>query len=59
MKKIKPSKLNYQNTVQTEMVLPPALDKIMDVFMDLDQWLIKIGLSLPVGGSLFVVAKKK
>jgi hypothetical protein len=31
----------------------------MDTLMYIDQWLIKIGLSLPVGGSLFVVAKKK
>jgi hypothetical protein len=36
----------------------PALDWIMDRAMRIDEALIRIGLSLPMGGTLLVVANK-
>lgn len=41
-----------------ELILPPVLNKIVEFFMLVDELLIRLGLSLPIGGSLFLVAKK-
>lgn len=59
LKKKAPASNTYNKTVQTEIVLPKFLDSLMDGLMGIDKLLIKMGLSLPVGGSLYVVAVKK
>jgi dTDP-4-amino-4,6-dideoxygalactose transaminase len=41
-----------------ELSLPAALDRLMETGMRLDEWLIAAGLSLPVGGSLLMVAER-
>lgn len=41
-----------------EMCLPVALDRTFDFFLNLERWLITSGLSLPAGGSRFVLAAK-
>jgi SAM-dependent methyltransferase len=42
-----------------ELRLPKALDAILSATMRIDEWLIAAGVSLPVGGSLLVVARKR
>lgn len=58
LKKKAPKDNTYQETVQTEIVLPPVLDKLMEFLMGIDKALIRLGVSLPFGGSLYVVARK-
>ena len=41
-----------------ELSLPAPLDRLMDLVMRLDEWLIAAGVSLPVGGSLLMVAER-
>jgi SAM-dependent methyltransferase len=41
-----------------ELRLPKALDAALSAVMRIDEWLIAAGFSLPVGGSLLVVAQK-
>jgi SAM-dependent methyltransferase len=41
-----------------ELSLPAALDRVMELGMRLDEWLIAAGISLPVGGSLLMVAQR-
>ena len=41
-----------------ELKLSPLVNRVMDIVMRVDQFLIKLGLSLPVGGTLFVVASQ-
>jgi len=41
----------------TELSLPVALDRVMELGMRLDEWLVAAGISLPVGGSLLMVAQ--
>jgi hypothetical protein len=41
-----------------ELSLPVALDRLMELGMRLDEGLIAAGVSLPVGGSLLVVAER-
>jgi hypothetical protein len=36
-----------------------VLNTFFDFFMRIDEWLIKIGASLPFGGTLVVVARKR
>jgi SAM-dependent methyltransferase len=42
----------------TELSLPGPLDRLMDLVMRLDEWLIAAGVSLPAGGSLLMVAER-
>jgi SAM-dependent methyltransferase len=42
----------------TELSLPPALDRVMELGMRLDELLIAAGASLPAGGSLLMVAQR-
>jgi hypothetical protein len=42
-----------------ELRLHPAVNVFCAALMRLEFWLIRCGLSLPVGGSLLVVARKK
>lgn len=42
-----------------ELRLPKALDIAMSAAMRVDEWLIAAGMSLPCGGSLLVVARKR
>jgi hypothetical protein len=37
----------------------PVLDSILEAVMNVERWLISMGLSFPLGGSLLLVAKKK
>ena len=39
--------------------LPNALNWIFDLFMRIDEGLIRLGISLPLGGTLVVVARKR
>jgi SAM-dependent methyltransferase len=41
-----------------ELALPAVLDRVMEAAMRLDEGLIAAGVSLPVGGSLLVVAER-
>ena len=41
-----------------ELSLPAALDRVMELGMRLDEWLIAAGISLPIGGSLLMVAQR-
>ncbi len=42
-----------------ELELPAGINKLFSGFMRIDEWLIKKGISLPFGGSLMAVARKK
>jgi SAM-dependent methyltransferase len=42
-----------------ELSLPAALDRLMELGMRLDEGLIAAGVSLPVGGSLLMVAQRR
>ena len=41
-----------------ELAIPRWLNVFLGLFMRIDELLIKLGFSLPIGGSLFIVAKK-
>jgi SAM-dependent methyltransferase len=41
-----------------EMRLPPALDRTLELFLEAERHMIASGLSLPAGGSRFLVAAK-
>lgn len=41
-----------------EFRIPPLLNRLFESALDVDRWLIRMGLSLPFGGSLLVVAQK-
>jgi len=41
-----------------ELRMNPVLNKIMEYFMTLDLLMIRLGLSLPLGGSRLIVARK-
>lgn len=41
-----------------ELELPGVLDRLLSLVMRVDEWLIAAGISLPVGGSLLVVAER-
>lgn len=43
----------------SELKLPVWLDRFFDGLLDVERYLIKAGVRLPVGGSRFVVAQKK
>ena len=51
LKKSQPEKME-------ELKLPKVLNYMLSIGMRFDEFLIKFGFSLPVGGSLFCVAKK-
>ncbi len=42
-----------------ELQLNPIINSVFKIFMKIDELLIKIGFSLPFGGSLITVARKK
>ena len=42
-----------------EVVLPPLANRLCDVAMRVDELALRAGLSLPFGGSLLAVARKK
>lgn len=42
----------------TELSLSAPLDRLMDLVMRVDEWLIAAGVSLPAGGSLLMVAER-
>ena len=48
-----------ERVLEKKVKFPRALNAILDVIMRIDEWLIKSGISLPFGGTLVVVAKKK
>lgn len=53
-KLISTTKYNYD-----ELTLPTFLNKVLECIMFVDEFLIRIGLPLFIGGSLLVVAEKK
>ena len=46
-------------TLQSHVVFPATVNRIFNWFMRIDEMLIKLGIPLPFGGTLLVVAKKK
>ena len=48
---------DYSNA--PELSLNPVVNSIFNFFMKFDEVLIKLGVSLPFGGSLFAIAKKQ
>lgn len=42
-----------------EIAINPLLNGIFKIVMKIDEWLIRSGISLPFGGSLIAVARKK
>lgn len=44
--------------INSELLLSPMMNFILGTFMRIDEFLLWMGLSLPAGGSLFVIAKK-
>jgi hypothetical protein len=52
-----PSKSD-DNGLEKRVKFPRLLNAIFDVIMRIDEGLIKIGISLPVGGTLLVIARK-
>jgi len=49
---------NYKSNPTAELTLPLFLNHLFYFFMKFDLGLIKLGISLPIGGSRLVVAKK-
>jgi hypothetical protein len=45
--------------LEKRVKFPNALDWIFDLFMRIDEALIRLGISLPFGGTLVVVARKR
>ena len=45
--------------LEKRVKFPRVLNAVLDVFMRIDEGLIKLGLSLPFGGTLVVVARKR
>lgn len=56
-KKNKDKEMTYETN--SELKLNPIINKVFEQFMRIDEILIKVGISLPIGGSLIVVATKK
>lgn len=48
---------NYDPTI--ELKISGILNLILEKVLDIERWLIQLGLSFPIGGSLLVVAYKK
>jgi hypothetical protein len=44
--------------VQSELRIPPLLNRLLELVLDCERWLLVRGLSFPVGGSLLVVARR-
>ena len=42
----------------TEYRAPRAVDRTLEAILEVERWMIRTGVSLPVGGSLFAVATK-
>nr|WP_298683746.1 class I SAM-dependent methyltransferase [uncultured Dongia sp.] len=42
-----------------EFALPGYLDRVLELLMEIDRWLIGIGLSLPIGGSRLILARRQ
>ena len=45
--------------VEAELDLPPLANAIGYATLQLERWLIRLGLDLPAGGSLLVVARRR
>ncbi len=58
-KKKLPTKSNDEQDLLHEFRIPGLLNKIFGIFMLADELLIKMGLRLPFGGSLFIIALKR
>jgi SAM-dependent methyltransferase len=48
-----------ESKANSEIAINPLLNSIFKIAMKIDEWLIKDGISLPFGGSLIAVARKK
>lgn len=47
-----------KHALEKRVIFPYTLNFIFDAFMRIDEFLISLGVSLPFGGTLVVVAKK-
>lgn len=43
---------------KVEFALPPLINRCFESTLDIERWAIGMGVSLPIGGSMLVVAKK-
>jgi SAM-dependent methyltransferase len=43
---------------ERELALPGAIDRLFEATLDVERWLIRVGIDLPLGGSRVVVARK-
>jgi 2-polyprenyl-3-methyl-5-hydroxy-6-metoxy-1,4-benzoquinol methylase len=48
-----------QNALSKRVKFSPVLNRIMGLFMRIDEFLVKLGISLPSGGTLIMVAEKR
>lgn len=58
------SRLNKQAKAKnydpmSELKISGALNQVLEKVLDIERWLIQLGLSFPLGGSLLVIAYKK
>lgn len=47
-----------QNALSKRVKFSPVLNRVMALFMRIDEFLVKLGISLPFGGTLIMVAEK-
>jgi SAM-dependent methyltransferase len=52
-------KLRRQSSSGAELEISPILNKIFEIFIKLDLFLIRLGFNLPFGGSRLLIAKKE
>ena len=50
--------LDAHETFASEVHLPPLVNRLFDAVMRIDETLVRLGLSLPFGGSLVIVATR-
>jgi SAM-dependent methyltransferase len=59
LKKEQAPNQNDRDKIDSEFNIPAWLNSIFRALLRIDEWLISLGISLPFGGSLVAVAKKK
>lgn len=51
-------KRNQRTLDKSEFDMPVLLNRSLEVVLDIERWLLKSGINLPMGGSLLVIATK-
>jgi SAM-dependent methyltransferase len=59
LKKDQAPNQNNREKIDSEFNIPSWLNTLFRTLLKIDEWLIALGISLPFGGSLVAVAKKK